>query len=115
MKLQNVYHALQVFVQWIEDGYYDFQSLPYATKSHLCEEDEQKLQQLKEQAYSGIHTSITHIYTLCRRTVVIRNYLNSFASGTPMELLRDLKHVTVLLNQIEPNIVKIVSTDPQVT
>ena len=62
MKLQYVYHALQVFVQWIEDGYYDFRSLPYATKSHLCAEDEQKLQQLQEQAYHGKHRSQT--YTL---------------------------------------------------
>jgi len=52
MKLQNVYHTLQIFVQWIEDGYYDFQSLPYATKSHLHEEDEQVLWQL-QQHYTG--------------------------------------------------------------
>ena len=64
MNLQNVYHALQVFVQWIEDGYYDFRSLPYATKSHLSEDDEQKLQHLVVQAHYGIHTLITHIYTL---------------------------------------------------
>ena len=55
MKLQYVYHALQVFVQWIEDGYYDFRSLPYATKSRLCAEDEQKLQHLQEQDYHGKH------------------------------------------------------------
>jgi len=32
-----------------------------------------------------------------------------------MELLKDLKHITVMLNHIEPNIVKIVSTNPQVS
>lgn len=54
MKLQNVYHTLQIFVQWIEDGYYDFQSLPYATKSHLHEEDEKVLWQL-QQHYTGTY------------------------------------------------------------
>ena len=31
-----------------------------------------------------------------------------------MELLQDLNHVTVLLNQLEPNIVEIVNANPQV-
>ena len=47
-----------------------------------------------------------------RHTVVTYTF---FVLGTPMELLKDLKHITVLLNQVEPNIVKIVSTNPQVT
>ena len=133
MKLQNVYHALQVFVQWIEDGYYDFRSLPYATKSHLCAEDEQKLQQLQEQAYHGKHRSQTYTlsvdiwefmssqgasfaaHKLLMHTVITYDHLNSFVLGTPIELLKDFKHITVLLNHIEPNIVKIVSTNPQVT
>ena len=51
-KLQNVYYTLHIFVQWIEDGYYDFQSLPYATKTHLHVEDERVLQQL-QQDYKG--------------------------------------------------------------
>ena len=54
MKLQNVYHTLHIFVQWIEDGYYDFQSLPYATKTHLHVEDELVLQQL-QQDYNGTY------------------------------------------------------------
>ena len=31
-----------------------------------------------------------------------------------MELLQDLKYVTVLLSQLEPNVVEIVSSNPQV-
>ena len=52
IKFQNVYHTLHVFVQWIEDGYYDFQALPYATKMHLQRVDGEILQQL-QQIYTG--------------------------------------------------------------
>ena len=39
MPLANLYHCLNIFATWMEDGMYDFATLPYTIKAHLSPED----------------------------------------------------------------------------
>lgn len=39
LPLANLYHCLSIFATWMEDGIYDFATLPYTIKAHLTPED----------------------------------------------------------------------------
>lgn len=39
LPLTNLYHCLKMFFTWIEEGMYDFSTLPYTIKAHLNSED----------------------------------------------------------------------------
>ena len=39
LPLANLYHCLNIFATWMEDGMYDFATLPYTIKAHLTPED----------------------------------------------------------------------------
>ena len=39
LPLANLYHCLNIFATWMEDGMYDFATLPYTIKTHLATED----------------------------------------------------------------------------
>jgi len=53
MKLPYLYSTLELFVQWIKDGTYDFHHLPLVMKKHL---DDSDLAKLKDTAlmYEGV-------------------------------------------------------------
>ena len=63
LKLPYLYSTLELFVQWIKDGVYDFHQLPIVMKKHLEAEDEKKLREIsttdasmgKVSVYKGIH------------------------------------------------------------
>ena len=40
IRLPNLFTSLQIFVQWIKVGQYDYCSLPHRLKMHLLPEDE---------------------------------------------------------------------------
>ena len=46
LPLPSLYCCLQLFVRWVEDGMYDFCSLPFAVKTHISNQDLQALQQI---------------------------------------------------------------------
>jgi len=47
MKLPYLYSTLELFVQWIKDGTYDFHHLPLVMKKHLDDSDlKEKLQNI---------------------------------------------------------------------
>ena len=46
LKLPYLYSTLELFVQWIKDGVYDFHQLPLVMKKHLEAEDEKKLREI---------------------------------------------------------------------
>ena len=39
LPLANLYHCLKMFANWMEEGIYDFATLPYTIKAHLRPED----------------------------------------------------------------------------
>ena len=39
LPLANLYDCLNIFATWMEDGMYDFATLPYTIKAHLTPED----------------------------------------------------------------------------
>ncbi len=43
LQLPDLYSTLKLFVQWIEDGMYDFCELPPDMKKHMNREDEDKI------------------------------------------------------------------------
>jgi len=53
VKLSYLYSTLELFVQWIKDGTYDFHHLPLVMKKHL---DDSDLAKLKDTAlkYKGV-------------------------------------------------------------
>ncbi len=52
--LPYLYSTLELFIQWIKDGTYDFHRLPIAMKRHLNEEDKQILEEVvNSQHYAG--------------------------------------------------------------
>ena len=46
LKLPYLYSTLEVFVQWIQDGIYDFHHLPLVMKKHLEDGDVETLQEI---------------------------------------------------------------------
>ncbi len=43
LQLPDLYSTLNLFVQWIEYGIYDFCDLPLDMKKHMNREDEEKI------------------------------------------------------------------------
>lgn len=39
LPLANLYHCLKIFASWMEEGMYDFSTLPYPLKAHLSPDD----------------------------------------------------------------------------
>ena len=46
LPLANLYHCLKIFASWMEEGMYDFATLPYTLKAHLSPEDLSKLRDI---------------------------------------------------------------------
>ena len=46
LKLPYLYSTLELFVQWVQDGIYDFHHLPLVMKKHLGDGDEETLQKI---------------------------------------------------------------------
>ena len=46
LKLPYLYSTLELFVQWIQDGIYDFHHLPLVMKKHLEDKDVEMLQNI---------------------------------------------------------------------
>jgi len=83
--LPFLYHTLKIFVQWAEEGWYDFCSLPYAAKMQMSLPDEDTMRQIAS------------------------NY-----DGSPGELLHELKSLVDMLVHLETSIIKITTQKPQV-
>ena len=65
LPLANLYDCLNIFATWMEDGMYDFATLPYTTKAHLTPEDLATLKSIPVnwKGILGLH-HLMH-YTLC--------------------------------------------------
>ena len=60
--MKNLFPTLELVVEWIKDGVYDFHTLPKAMKRPLRKKDKQKilgLQQTYKQGRNFISNSIT--------------------------------------------------------
>ena len=53
LKLPYLYSTLELFVNWVKDGVYDFHQLPFAMKKRLEPEDEEALDKL-DTTYEGV-------------------------------------------------------------
>ena len=47
-KVPNIYAMLEVFVQWIKDGMYDFHHLPFMMKADLSDSQKATIQSIPE-------------------------------------------------------------------
>ena len=68
IKLVHLYKTLQLLVEWLELGMYDFCSLSFAMKVHLTEETKHVLQRVLMGTHGlGMYLAITvlelHIYS----------------------------------------------------
>ena len=85
VRLCFLFSTLELFVRWVKEGLYDFNSLPIALKVHLNEEDSTLLEQLPD----------------------------SFSS-TSSQLLAELKRLIDALHHIEARLIKEVNKQAQV-
>lgn len=46
LNLTTTYECLRLFMYWIDEGFYDYCSLPFQLKAHLNEEDEKALKEI---------------------------------------------------------------------
>ena len=53
LKLPYLYSTMELFVNWVKDGIYDFHELPFVMKKHLEPEDEEVLDKL-DTNYEGV-------------------------------------------------------------
>ena len=85
VRLCFLFSTLELFVRWVKEGLYDFNSLPMALKVHLTEEDSTLLEQLPK-----------HF------------------PGTSSQLLMELKELSDVLLHIESHLIKEVNEQAQV-
>lgn len=52
LTLNKLFHTLNVFVRWAEEGWYDFCSLPFSAKMQMSLPDEDLMRQIPEE-YEG--------------------------------------------------------------
>ena len=85
-KLSLLFSTLKLFVEWVKDGMYDFNTLPITLKVHLSKHDHGILKQIPDKY-----------------------------SGTPSNLLEEMKGLVDALLQTEPQIVKGINQLAQVS
>ena len=85
VRLCFLFSTLELFVRWVKEGLYDFNSLPMALKVHLTEEDSTLLEQLPKRF-----------------------------PGTLSQLLVELKELSDVLLHIESHLIKEVNEQAQV-
>ena len=85
VRLCFLFSTLELFVRWVKEGLYDFNSLPMALKVHLTEEDSTLLEQLPKRF-----------------------------PGTSSQLLVELKELSDVLLHIESHLIKEVNKQAQV-
>ena len=85
VRLCFLFSTLELFVRWVKEGLYDFNSLPMALKVHLTEEDSTLLEQLPKRF-----------------------------PGTSSQLLLELKELSDILLHIESHLIKEVNEQAQV-
>ena len=54
LPLCSLLSAMQLFIEWVQDGRYDFCELPIAFKSHMNEHDSSTIQQL-DKTWKGLY------------------------------------------------------------
>ena len=102
LTLSRLFQTLQLFVQWAEEGWYDFCSLPFAAKMQMSLPDEDLMRQIPEE-YEGKHSCIICHLLYDNRTI-----------GNPDDLLKELRTFVDLLINLEPSIIKTLVEKPQV-
>ena len=66
--LPSLYHTLKIFVQWSEEGWYDYCSLPFAAKMQMSVTDEEIMRQIAS-TYDGQFTNpVEHQDPIMRRS-----------------------------------------------
>ena len=58
--MKNLFSTLELVVEWIKDGIYDFYTLPKVMKRPLRERDKQKILEMHKSYDQGRH--LTNIY-----------------------------------------------------
>ena len=48
LPLPSLWSCLELFASWLDEGYYDYSSLPFALKSHMRAEDRQVMESLEK-------------------------------------------------------------------
>lgn len=86
--MKHLLTTLQVIVEWIKDGIYDFHTLPKAMKVPLTKEDEEKIFALQKEV-------------LLYRIVSLISHLDQID-----ELLEKLKGIVVVLTDCEQDLMK---------
>ena len=65
-----VFTCLQLFIQWLKDGMYDFHTLPFTLKTHLSPEDQEALLQIPNKWRAGnkkmVHVCHIHVQEVLR-------------------------------------------------
>ena len=74
LPLPNFYHCLKVFAGWMEEGMYDFSTLPYTIKAHMSKEDMSTLRDIPHNWDGMADTAQAHTH-LCIVTPLIHTYM----------------------------------------
>ena len=53
LPIAMVFTCLQLFIQWLNDGMYDFHTLPFALKTKMSPEDQEALHQIPNKWKGG--------------------------------------------------------------
>ena len=83
LPLPNFYHCLKVFAGWMEEGMYDFSTLPYTIKAHMSKEDMSTLRDIPhnwdgmaDTAQLSPHTSMHCVFMLYKRIIHTYMYID---------------------------------------
>ena len=64
LPLSSLYFCLKMFAAWMEEGMYDFSTLPYTIKAHLSQQDRDTLKAIP-QNWDGKHIFLFSISLSC--------------------------------------------------
>ena len=65
LPLANLYHCLKMFATWMEEGIYDFATLPYTIKAHMHPEDLSTLLAIPHNWEGIYHSRQLMYYSFC--------------------------------------------------
>ena len=115
LALSHLFAALRLFVDWAEDGWYDFCSLPFGTKSPMSLPDEEAISKISENFDGELEKRLSVWCSVISLSLSL-SLTHSLAhthTGTPNQLLHSLKTLVDVLIHMENTIIKAVTTKSQ--
>ena len=62
LKMRHVFKAMELLVDWMKVGMYDFCSLPFSLKEHMSGEDRERLHSIRERTQDkGRRNDCSHV------------------------------------------------------